>query len=88
MLGHQSTVEIEASVSGAETPPEQVRGDKMTVRKRSAGTLEQQGIEIHAGRLVSEADGSGVWPLRLTPAHDERPVRRAKVKELVTRPLD
>lgn len=68
-------------VSGSESgvPPEQVRG---------ASTLEQQGIGIHAERLVSEADGSGAWPLRLTPAHEERRIRRAKVKELVTRPLD
>jgi len=47
-------------VSDAEAPPEQVRGDKMTVRKRSASTLEQREIEIHAERPVSEADGGGV----------------------------
>ena len=47
-------------VSDAEAPPEQVRGDKMTVRKRSASTLEQREIEIHAERPASEADGGGV----------------------------
>jgi CRISPR-associated protein Csm5 len=76
------------SVGDAEILPEQVRVDKVTVHKRSERALDQQRMEMHAERLMSEADGGGAKPFRITVGLEEAHIHHPRVKELVTRPLD